>query len=222
MSGLLITIDGPAGVGKTTASRQVAEAMGYRYIDTGALYRAVALTARSAGVAPEDDAGLEQICKGLTLNMVRTEAGTRVLANGKDVTDHLRTPEITRLASAVSARPAVRAHLLTVQRELGREKNAVFEGRDMGTVVFPDADRKFFLDADLDARARRRFAELSTDSGQTYEAVREAIRQRDQNDSARALAPLKPADDAIRINTTALDIHGVVTAILALCQPLDL
>ncbi len=217
MKGLLITIDGPAGAGKTTVSRQVAERLGCRYIDTGALYRAVALAARTAGIEPENDAGLTRLCEALHLDVVRTETGMRLLANGEDVTDRLRTPEITRLASAVSARPPVRHFLLTVQRTLGCGKRVVFEGRDMGTVVFPDADRKFFLEADIDARARRRHSELAADSDQTLEAVREAIRQRDDNDSARALAPLKPAEDAIRIDTTFLDIEGVIAAILAHC-----
>ncbi|MGW8187964.1 MAG: (d)CMP kinase, partial [Desulfobacterales bacterium] len=143
----VVTIDGPAGAGKTTVSRMLADRLGYRYIDTGALYRAIALAVLEGGIDSKDDAALKKICTALSLRYVQTETGPRLLSNGKDVTDRLRTPEITMLASAVSARPVVRQFLMGVQRAMGREKEAVFEGRDMGTVVFPDADVKFYLDA---------------------------------------------------------------------------
>lgn len=210
MKRLIITIDGPSGAGKTTASRMLAHRLGYRYIDTGALYRGIALAAISAGLNPDDDDGLFALFNTLKLTFVPGEKGLRLLLNDSDITDRIRTPEISMVASAVSARPVVRDYLLNLQRELGRDKNAVFEGRDMGTVVFPDADVKFFLDASLKTRAKRRFKELSSTSPQSLEAVERDMRRRDKNDSTRSLAPLKPAEDAIRIDSTDLAIEDVV------------
>lgn len=215
---LLITIDGPAGAGKTTVSRRLADRLGYRYIDTGALYRAVALCARSRSVEAGDDAGLEALCRSLDLTFVRRPEGVRLICNGDDVTDRIRTPDVTMLASAVSARPVVRLFLLDVQRRLGREKGVVFEGRDMGTVVFPDADIKFFLDADAEIRSQRRFRELGDASGQSLDDVRRDLVQRDHADSTRNLAPLRPAEDARIIDSTDLDIDQVVETLLAAVQ----
>src|SRR6056297_2625881 len=149
MKKLLVTIDGPAGAGKTTVSRRLAEALGYAYVDTGALYRGVAYAAGQQGIAPDDDKALAQLCAALTLEVRPTAAGSRLYADGVDISDFIRTPEMSMMASAVSARPVVREALLSIQRRLGAKKNAVFEGRDMGTVVFPDADIKFFLTAAL-------------------------------------------------------------------------
>jgi cytidylate kinase len=188
----------------------LAHRLGYRYIDTGALYRGIALAAISAGLNPDDDDGLFALFNTLKLTFVPGEKGLRLLLNDSDITDRIRTPEISMVASAVSARPVVRDYLLNLQRELGRDKNAVFEGRDMGTVVFPDADVKFFLDASLKTRAKRRFKELSSTSPQSLEAVERDMRRRDKNDSTRSLAPLKPAEDAIRIDSTDLAIEDVV------------
>lgn len=212
---LVVTIDGPAGAGKTTVSRILADRLCYRYIDTGALYRGVAFEARSAGLAPDDDMGLENLCRTLNMNFVRNEKGLRLWSNNSDITDKIRTPEITMLASAVSARPVVRRYLLDLQRDMGKEKGVVFEGRDMGTVVFPAADVKFFLDASRKARALRRYQELASKTSQTLEEVERDIKRRDENDSTRSLAPLKPAKDAIIIDSTNLSIEAVVGLMLS-------
>jgi len=215
MKKLLITIDGPAGAGKTTISRTLADRLGYRYIDTGALYRGVAYEAKKMGVAPDDDPALEQLCKGLRLDFVQTEKGLRLVADGVDISEEIRTPAITMLASAISARPLVRAYLLDLQRDLGKGKGVVFEGRDMGTVVFPDADLKFFLDASAKTRALRRFQEQTQGAKQSLTEVERDIIRRDENDSTRSLAPLKAAPDAIVIDSTELSIDQVVAQMIA-------
>jgi len=215
MKYIVITIDGPAGAGKTTVSRMLADRLSYKYIDTGALYRGIAFEAKSAGLAYDDDAGLETLCSALNMKFVRNENGTRLLSGQSDITDNIRTPEITMFTSAVSARPVVRKYLLDVQRNMGREKGVVFEGRDMGTVVFPDADVKFFLDASVRTRALRRYKELAHETGQTYKKVEEDLNQRDKNDSTRTMAPLKPAEDAVIINSTEHSAEEVVEFMLS-------
>ena len=211
---LLITIDGPAGAGKTTVSKMLAARLGYAYVDTGALYRGVALAALAKNIAPDDDGALEALVGDLTLDFSPDPRGSRLLVNGEDVTDSIRTPELSMMASAVSARPVVRRYLLKVQRELGRRRAAVFEGRDMGTVVFPDADVKFFLSANLKTRALRRHRELGEGSG-GLARVQEEMARRDRNDSSRELAPLKPAPDAVRVDSTDLSPEQVVDRMIA-------
>ena len=215
---MVITIDGPAGAGKTTVSRGLADRLGYRYIDTGALYRGVALAARRSGVAPDDDAGLEALCRGLRLQFVRSSAGCRLFDGQEDIEGQIRTPEISMLASAVSARPVVRRFLLAVQRQFAREKGAVFEGRDMGTVVFPEAEVKFFLDAPLAVRAKRRHDEMAGRGGQTLGDVLNDMAQRDHNDQTRSVAPLRPAEDAIVIDSANLTPEEVVNCMLDAIQ----
>jgi len=215
MKKLLITIDGPAGAGKTTVSRALAERLGYRYIDTGALYRGVAYEVSRRGIDPQNDNELRDLCHQLQLSFVTNEKGLRLYSDKTDISDYIRAPEISMLASAVSAKSVVRQYLLEVQRDIGRQKAAVFEGRDMGTVVFPHAEIKFFLDASPEIRALRRFRESDTKSGQSLKEVQKDMQQRDTNDSTRRLAPLRPADDAICIDSNELSVEKVVDLMLS-------
>jgi len=210
----IVAIDGPAGAGKSTVARELARRLGFTIVDTGAIYRAVALAAQRAGIGWEDDAGLARLLDaGLGISFAPAGDGQSVLLHGDDVTEAIRTPEISRGASVVSARPVVRQKLLGLQRQLGRgaPRGAVLEGRDIGTVVFPDADVKFFLTANDEARAARRHAELA-DKGLPVPLgeVLADQRRRDKDDSERAIAPLKPAADALVVDTTGMDLGEVV------------
>jgi len=214
MKKLLITIDGPAGAGKTTVSRTLADRLGYRYIDTGALYRGVAYEVKNQGVNPKSETELADLCRRLQLRFKTEAKGLRLYSGDTDISDRIRTPEISMLASSVSAIAVVREYLLDVQRDIGRRKEAVFEGRDMGTVVFPAADVKFFLNASLTTRALRRYEELKSESDQPLDTVEKDMQRRDTNDSTRSLAPLKPADDAILIDSNNLSVEEVVDQML--------
>ncbi|MBW2613739.1 MAG: (d)CMP kinase [Deltaproteobacteria bacterium] len=211
---MLITIDGPAGAGKTTVSRILAQRLGYRYVDTGALYRGIALAALGAGIDLADDDGLKSMVTDLDIGFTIQDGDTRLMLGNHDITEKIRTPQVTMAASTVSARPVVREFLLKIQHNLGHAKKAVFEGRDMGTVVFPGADVKFYLDASVSIRAKRRFDEFKGHSAQDVQDVEADIRRRDADDSTRAVAPLRAAGDAIVIDATNLSVEQVVAAML--------
>lgn len=219
----IVAIDGPAGAGKSTVARRVARALGLVLVDTGALYRCVALRAHRDGVAWDDDAGLERIVRELRVSFRFAGDVNQVWLDGEDVTTAIRTPEISRGSSVVSARPPVRAGLLDLQRRLAKAepRGAVLEGRDIGTVVFPDAPLKIFLTASPEARARRRFEELGAGGklpGLTYDQVLEELTQRDRVDETRAIAPLRPAPDAHFLDTTTLSPDEVVARVVELAQ----
>lgn len=209
----IITIDGPAGAGKTTVSRELALRLGFMYVDTGALYRAIAYEISCSGTDWEDEVVLDSFLTSVKLDVAMADGKFAVRSAGKDISDLIRTPEISLLASAVSAAPAVRKYLLKIQRGLARGNDTVFEGRDMGTVVFPKADFKFFLHADLATRAGRRFIETSSPL-QSIEDVKKDIAKRDKNDTQRKEAPLRPAADAVLIDSTHLSVEQVVDTIL--------
>jgi CMP/dCMP kinase len=211
-SRLIVAIDGPAGAGKSTAARLLAARLGYALLDTGAIYRTMALRARQRGIAWEDGHGVAALADGLELTFRLDGQVNRVIANGEDVTGSIRTPEISDGASRVSALPEVRAALLELQRRIGAPGGVVVEGRDIGTVVFPDAEAKFFLTATADERARRRVAELRAGGRPAELAETKAeILARDERDSNRAAAPLRRVDDAVEIDSSAMGPDAVVT-----------
>jgi cytidylate kinase len=217
MSTRIITIDGPAGAGKTTVSRLLSQRLGCVHVDTGALYRGVAFEIRQQKIDWENDAALEGFLKGLDLNFVIEKEAVALMSSGRNITNFIRTPDITMLASSSSAKPQVRAALLNIQRNIAKTKDAVFEGRDMGTVVFPDAAYKFFLFADLSVRATRRYDEMP-DGKKDIRRVQREMEMRDDKDSRRESAPLKPAEDAIKIDSSLLTIEQVVEKMLGVVE----
>jgi len=212
----IVAIDGPAGAGKSTVSKILARHLQFSLVDTGAIYRCVALLALRGGVALDDDAKLGQLLNRLRMAFEFSGEEIRVMLDSEDVSTAIRTPEVSMAASKVSGRPAVRQGLPGLQRRLAleSERGPILEGRDIGTVVFPDADLKFFLEASPDARARRRYQELSQKGVDiTFGEVLSDQNKRDRDDSTRAVAPLKAAPDAIRMDSTQMPISEVVQAI---------
>ncbi len=208
---LTIAIDGPSGAGKSTVARHLARRLNYVYIDTGAMYRSLALRAKGKGIPPENDTRLKRLALSLRIRFAMEGEQTRVFCADEDITESIRTPEISRLASSISRQKGVREALVRMQRELGKEGGVVLEGRDIGTVVFPDADVKFYLDAESDERIRRRFDEMIEKGVKVgLEETREELLQRDYNDTHRAHSPLKKAKDAILIDSTHQSVEEVV------------
>jgi cytidylate kinase len=218
--GPVIAIDGPAGTGKSSATRRLADALGFVHIDTGALYRAIAFLTREQ-LADHLVASASELEKAAEVahqahlefrRAPRKNPANRIIANGRDLTDYIRTPEVSMAASRVSASPGVRAALLGLQRRLGCQGKAILEGRDIGTVVFPDADVKFFLSASVEERAKRRLTELEASGADapSFEELKKQIAERDHGDSTRAIAPLKRAPDAVDVDTTTMTLDEVV------------
>ena len=215
----VVAVDGPAGTGKSTATKRISKMLGLIHVDTGALYRGIAYLATEAGFDlsfdESDHPAITKIAQKTKFEFQLVPSknpSNRLFVNAKDITNLIRTPDISMMASKVSAIPGVRSALKDLQRSLGLSAPSILEGRDIGTVIFPDADIKFFLTADLDARTKRRLVELEAQGGDipSYEELREQIRLRDEGDSTRAVAPLKKAEGAIEIDTTSYTLDQVV------------
>ena len=217
--GLVIAIDGPSGAGKSTVANLLAERLGYLQIDTGAMYRAVAVLMNQEGIDPDDLATVERFCSRIDIRLERLDGRQRVFANGQDVTARIRTPEMSLLTSRISALGPVREAMMQAQRRMGARGGVVLEGRDIGTVVFPDADVKFFLSASAEERGRRRYLELLARGEQvTLEDTIQAVARRDLQDSQRDLAPLRMAGDAIAIDSSGRSIDEVLDSMVKACR----
>lgn len=219
MKNLIIAIDGPSGVGKSTLSKLLSRELGYLNLDTGAMYRTVAFAASRQGIDANDYDALQKLCENIVIEFARSDGEERVLLNGEDVSSDIRTPEISLLTAAVAACPEVREAMVARQRELGAEGGVVLEGRDIGTVVFPDAEVKFFLKASAEVRGQRRFLELQANGvGVGLARTIAEVKARDNADINRSTSPLMQAEDAVVIDTSELDISQVLTQMLAVIE----
>ncbi|MEK7783751.1 MAG: (d)CMP kinase [Candidatus Binatota bacterium] len=210
-----MAIDGPAGAGKSTVAKRLAKELGYAYMDTGAMYRAFAWRVMKEGIDLSDEKKLERVLQDTSIELLEQDGRSSVLLNGVDVTDRIRTPELSQLASRVSTSKIVRERMVELQRDMGSHGGVVAEGRDIGTVVFPNAEVKVFLDASSEERARRRFEELRSQGREvTVEETLEEMEQRDRRDRERDVAPLRKAEDAVVIDSTQAGVDGVVGRIM--------
>ena len=207
---IAIAIDGPAGAGKSSLSKEVARELSFIYVDTGALYRTIGLAASRKGISMDDKDGIVSLLDEIEVKLAFNDEGTQiVLLNGEDVSGYIRTPQASMYASAVSAIPEVRAFLLDLKRNMAKNDNVIMDGRDIGTVVLPDAKIKIFLTASAEKRAMRRYKEnIEKGIDVSYEDVLKDVNERDYNDSHRAIAPLKPAEDSITVDTSDYDFEG--------------
>ena len=215
-----VAVDGPSGAGKSTLAKAIAEQLGILYVDTGAIYRTIGCAVQQRGIKPRDEDAVRALLPELDIAMrYESDGEQHMLLNGRDVTREIRLPEISMYASAVSALPAVRAYLLEMQRELARRHSVIMDGRDIGTVVLPDAEVKIFLTASAEVRAQRRCLELERrGTPKPYEEVLRELNERDYNDSHRAAAPFKAAPDAVIVDTSALNFDESREALLALIR----
>jgi cytidylate kinase len=215
VSALIIAIDGPSAAGKSTLAKRLAKDLGLTYLDTGAMYRALALKVLTEGIDIRNEAVLKELIGRTEIDLAETGGQLQVLLDGKDVSEAIRTPEVSQMASRVSALKVVRQRMLVLQRALGQRGNVVAEGRDIGTVVFPAAEVKIYLDASLQERARRRVAELRKAGQQvSVDETLQEMAERDKRDSERDLAPLRKADDAIAIDSSALDAEALAQKVM--------
>ncbi|MCE5285498.1 MAG: (d)CMP kinase [Pelosinus sp.] len=219
MKKLVVAIDGPAGAGKSTVARMLAKRLNYIYIDTGAMYRAITFEVISKGLSPKDDEAIAKLAQKVHIELKNTEGAAMVLVDGKNVTEEIRTPEVSRLVPEIAQNREVRQAMLLLQRRLASQGGVVMDGRDIGTNVLPNAEVKIFLTASIEERAQRRYLELKAKGFAVHlEDLKQEIAARDKQDSERPIAPLVQAADAKLLDTTSLAILEVVTKILNICE----